>query len=263
MPQHTATFRFYQELNDFLDEHRKKIRFDYPYNGTPAVKDAIEAIGVPHTEVDLVLVNGASVDFSYVINDGDRISVYPVFETLAIDKVTRLRPRPLRCPRFVCDVHLGKLAKRLRLLGFDTVLSKGEDDRGLVGLAQQQERILLTRDRRLLMNKDVTRGLCVRHTDVDKQVHQVLDRFDLRAACSPFTRCTVCNGQLKQLTKDAPAFAEIRERVPARVLNWRNEFSVCSDCGKVYWRGSHYTKLARRVAHYLHVDEGLDKAPND
>ena len=260
---YNVRIRFYEELNDYIPAAMRKRDIDWAFPNRRSVKDLIESFGVPHTEVDLVLVNGASVDFSYVINDGDRISVYPVFETLAIDKVTRLRPRPLRCPRFVCDVHLGKLAKTLRLLGLDTVLGKGEDDRWLVALAQQQERILLTRDRRLLMNKNVTRGLCIRHTDVDHQVHQVLDRFALRAACSPFTRCIVCNGRLKQLTKDDPGFPEIQERVPARVLNWRDEFSVCCDCGKVYWRGSHYTKLARRVEHYLHVDQGLDKAPND
>ncbi len=114
-----ATFRFYEELNDFLSPDRRKIAFDYAFNGTPSVKDSIEAIGVPHPEVDLILVNDVSVGFDHLLNGGERVAVYPMFERVDISSLTRLRPNPLREPRFVLDVHLGKLARYLRLLGFD------------------------------------------------------------------------------------------------------------------------------------------------
>jgi hypothetical protein len=142
-----AEFRFYEELNDFLAPVLRKRAFSYAFNGTPSVKDAIEAIGVPHTEVDLVLVDGKSVDFTRRLAGGERVAVYPVFERLDISQVTRLRARPLRVTRFVLDVHLGKLARYLRLLGFDTCYRNDYDDDAIIGLARGESRIILTRDK--------------------------------------------------------------------------------------------------------------------
>ena len=119
-----AHFRFYEELNEFLPHHKRKTEFVYHFHGAPSVKDAVEAIGVPHVEVDIILVNGISVSFSRKLSDGDRISVYPVFESFDVSAVTHLRARPLREPRFILDVHLGRLAKYLRLCGFDTLFSR-------------------------------------------------------------------------------------------------------------------------------------------
>jgi len=116
-----CSIRFYEELNDFLPLERRKVDFSHEFQRRASIKDLIEALGVPHTEVDLILVNGASVDFSYIVRDGDRISVYPMFEAFDIQTVSRVRPQPLRVIRFVLDVHLGKLARYLRLLGFDTL----------------------------------------------------------------------------------------------------------------------------------------------
>jgi hypothetical protein len=96
MNSHIAWFRFYEELNDFLPADKRKIAFPYKFSGSPSVKDVIEAIGVPHTEVDLILINGNSVKFDHKLSYGDYISVYPVFESLDISNVTRLRPKPLR-----------------------------------------------------------------------------------------------------------------------------------------------------------------------
>ncbi|MBN1293701.1 MAG: twitching motility protein PilT, partial [Candidatus Latescibacteria bacterium] len=141
-----AQFRFYEELNDFLPTEKRKIDFTYEFDGTPSIKDVVEALGVPHTEIDLILVNGASVDFSYHMCDVDIISVYPVFESLDISPVTHLREKPLREPKFILDVHLGKLAKYMRLLGFDTVYDNLYDDHEIVALAVAQKRTILTRD---------------------------------------------------------------------------------------------------------------------
>ncbi|HIJ72904.1 MAG TPA: Mut7-C ubiquitin/RNAse domain-containing protein [Candidatus Hydrogenedentes bacterium] len=243
--------RFYEELNDFLPEEMRKRDVEWNFENRRSVKDLIESFGVPHTEVDLILVNGVSVDFSYLVQDGDRISVYPVFETFAIADATRLRPEPLRDPRFVCDVHLGKLARRLRLLGFDVLLAEELDDGELVDLAEMAKRILLTRDRGLLMRKRLTRGILIRHTEAAEQAEEILDRLDLRKTCAPFTRCTACNGLLQTVNKGEDGFAEIRDKIPEKVLGWRQEYSVCTSCGKVYWKGSHYEKLAEMVERFV------------
>jgi len=143
----TAFFRFYAELNDFLPRRRRQREFAVPLDGSPAVKHVIEALGAPHPEVDLILVNGQAVDFSYHLQDGDRVSVYPVFETFDITPLNRLRPHPLRQPRFVLDGHLGRLAAYLRMLGFDTLYTPHAEDERLAQLASDEKRILLTRDR--------------------------------------------------------------------------------------------------------------------
>jgi len=143
----SANFRFYAELNDFLPTDRKAGSFDHTFNGQPAVKDTIEALGVPHTEVDLIIANGVSVDFSYLLQDGDRVSVYPVFESIDIAPVLRVRPQPLRETRFVLDIHLGRLAGYLRMLGLDALYRNDYRDEELANLSSQDARILLTRDR--------------------------------------------------------------------------------------------------------------------
>jgi sulfur carrier protein ThiS len=114
-----ATFRFYEELNDFLPRNRRKTDFVLASFDKRSIKDAIESLGVPHTEIDLILVNGKSVNFDYILQDQDRVSVYPVFESLNIADVTRLRKLPLRKSKFIADVNLGKMAKYMRVLGFD------------------------------------------------------------------------------------------------------------------------------------------------
>src|SRR5690348_641805 len=157
-PHSVADFRFYEELNDFLRPELRKRTFRHAFSGTPAVKDVIEAIGVPHSEVDLVLIDGKSVDFGRRLRDGNRVAVYPVFERLDVTSLTRLRPRPLRRTRFVLDVHLGTLARYLRLLGFDTLYRNDYDDHQIVQVAQEQSRIILTRDKGLLKHRAVTRG---------------------------------------------------------------------------------------------------------
>ena len=246
-----VTVRFYEELNDFLEPARRKRDIDVVFPERRTVKDLVESLGVPHVEVDLILANGESVDFGYIVRDGDRVSVYPVFETLDIGPVTRLRPEPLREPRFVLDVHLRKLARRLRLLGFDVDFSPVRDDDALADIAEAEDRILLSRDRQLMMRRKVARGLYVRNTDPEKQVTEVLDRLDLRSKCRPFTRCIECNGLIGALDPDEPGSAEAAATVPPGVRAWCREYYRCPDCGRVYWKGSHYEKLMKRVDRIL------------
>ena len=242
-----VTIRFYEELNDFLPQQDRKRDIEVSFSGARSIKDFIESLGVPHVEVDLILVHGASVDFNYLIMDGDRISVYPVFELLPIGGITRLRPGPLRQTRFVLDVHLRKLARRLRLLGFDTDYGENRDDPELAEISARENRILLTRDRGLLKRKIVTRGLIIRNTDPEEQVIEVLQRLHLRDSIKPFTRCIACNGEIAAVDMGSETFTSLRDSIPPGVLAWCREYYVCTSCGKVYWKGRHYDRMCAMV----------------
>lgn len=246
MTTRSAIFRFYAELNDFLPPPRRQRDIVYRFQNTPAIKDAIEALGVPHVEVDLIIVNGQSVDFSYRLQGGDRVAVYPVFESLDITPAVRLRPKPLRTIAFIADVHLAKLARLLRLLGFDTLYSKSYRDDELVALAVAQKRIVLTRDRGLLKHGALTHGYWLRSTQPIEQAREVVRRFDLVRLAAPFTRCLLCNGLLEILAPSAAHAA-----IPPQVAQRQREYFVCSECQKIYWRGTHYPKLEHAIARIL------------
>jgi uncharacterized protein with PIN domain/sulfur carrier protein ThiS len=202
------------------------------------VKDLVESLGMPHTEVDVILVNGESVDFAHQVSDGDRVSVYPVFEALDVSPVTRLRPAPLRQPRFVLDVHLGRLARLLRLLGFDALWSNDASDEHLVAISIGEGRILLTGDRGLLKRRAVTHGYLVRGTSRRAQIVEVLRRFDLFGAINAFSRCLECNGLLDQVAK-----SEVEPLLPPQTRREYHKFWRCPHCGRVYWPGSHFDRL--------------------
>jgi uncharacterized protein with PIN domain/sulfur carrier protein ThiS len=240
---HTVDIRFYGELNDFLapDLHGQTFAVSSPE--ARSVKDLIEAQGVPHSEVDLILVNGESVGFEQVVRDGDRVSVYPKFEALNIQAVSRLGRPPLRHCRFIADVHLGKLVRRLRLLGFDCLFDPAWADPELARRSAADERVLLTRDRGLLMRSTVTHGVFVRSGDADEQVREVLRRLDLAAAIRPFTRCIRCNGALTVVPK-----AAVQDRVPPFTYQTIAEFVRCADCQTVYWKGTHWPRLEKLIA---------------
>lgn len=242
----TAVFRFYGELNDFLPPKQRQCDIEYSFQNTPAVKDAIEALGVPHTEVDLIVVNGQSVGFSYRLNDGDRVAVYPVFESVDISPIVQLREKPLRRIAFVADVHLGKLARLLRLLGFDTLHSNEYHDSELVAIAAREGRIVLTRDRGLLKHNAVTHGYWLRSTNPIEQAREVVRRFNLETLIDPFRRCLVCNGLLVPVEKK-----EILARIPPKVAAEHDEFFCCTHCQKLYWSGTHYPKLEGQIASIL------------
>lgn len=252
----TATIRVYAELNDFLTPDRRQRDVPYHFFVAPSVKDAVEALGVPHTEIDLVLANGAPVDFAYRLADGDRISVYPTFERLDITELTRPRPEPLREIRFVADAHLGTLARYLRLLGFDTRWDAGWSDDALAAISVGERRILLTRDRGLLKRAAVTHGLCVRHESPRDQMVDVVNRLHLGRRLHPFTRCMACNGQLEDVDK-----ALVAARLPPRTRREFNDFRRCPNCNRIYWAGSHHRRLLKLVA--LARAETASPSPGD
>lgn len=242
-PVHVAEFRFYAELNDFLPPEKRQRSFDHEFTGTPSLKDTIEALGVPHTEVDLILVDGRSGRFEDPLDDGVRVAVYPMLERIDIGRLTRVRPEPLRDVRFVADVHVGTLARYLRLLGFDTLWRNDLDDDEIVELAANDKRIVLTRDRGILRNGRVTHGHWLRADDPAAQLIEVVRAIDLGDRIRPYTRCLECNGVLTTIGREAA-----RGHVPPRVHEAFAEFSRCSQCGRIYWPGSHTRRLDEIVA---------------
>ncbi len=237
-----AWFRFYEELNEFLPSAKQKKLFAYTFNGSPSAKDAIEANGIPHAEVDLILVNSISVGFSYKLRDRDIVSVYPVFETFDITSLVHLRAKPLRISKFILDVHLGKLAKYLRLCGFDTFYRKDYNDIEIINLSSSEKRIILTHDVELLKNKKVTHGYWIRSQYLNEQLKEVLLRFNLIHQMLPFTRCMECNGLLTEVSKE-----DIMERLLPETDKYFTDFRMCSGCKRIYWEGSHYERMKRYI----------------
>lgn len=242
----TAVMRFYEELNDLLPPHWRKCDIPLQFQAPCPVRHLIETC-VPHTEVELVLLGGQSVGLEAPVRDGDRVSVYPMFESLDVSPLVRLRDRPLREPRFVADAHLGRLARYLRLLGFDTLFQNDPGDALLASQAGDGRRILLTRDRALLMRREVTHGCYIRPCKPLEQLTYTLGRCDLYRLVRPFTRCMECNGLLEQADKQS-----VRAQVPVRSLTLQERFWRCRGCGKVYWCGSHCHRLERLVEELLH-----------
>jgi hypothetical protein len=234
----SATFRFYEELNDFLPPLRRKRDFTAVCAREATTKHMIEALGVPHTEVELILVNGESVGFDHRLGDGDRVVVYPMFEALDIRPLLRLREHPLRHPRFIADAHLGGLARLLRLAGFDTLYDNGIHDRDLVAVARDEGRIVLSRDIELLKRRDVTHGCYLHALKPEQQFREIVDRLDLAGAARPFSLCLSCNAPLRPIAK-----AEVLDRLPERVRAQQEHFATCDVCRRVFWEGSHWRRM--------------------
>ncbi|CAN7449005.1 twitching motility protein PilT [Pseudoduganella sp. LjRoot289] len=243
----TATFRFYEELNDFLPPARRRREFDAPCARAATAKHMIEALGVPHTEVELVLVNGESCGFGRMLRDGDRVAVYPKFESFDISSLLRVREHPLRMLgyglRFIADAHLGGLARFLRMAGFDTLYDNNMGDREIEVISAEQQRIVLTRDRDLLKRRGVTHGCYVRALKPELQLREIVDRLDLAASMRPFTRCLRCNAPLRAVGKD-----EVLHRLPPAVRERHQLFVACDVCGGVFWQGSHWQRMRAVLA---------------
>ena len=238
----TATLRFYAELNDFLPAQRRQRDWTLAFAPPAPARHVIETCGVPHTEVELILRGGESIGLETPVQEGDRLAVYPMFEAFDVRPLLRLRTRPLRRPRFLADAHLGALARRLRMLGFDTLWHNDLGDRPLARLAAAEHRILLTRDRQLLMRQEVTHGCYIRSRCVRDQIEELVRRLDLCAEIAPFTRCTVCNGSL--LGAEA---ADVQSAVPPAVYHRHREYWRCGSCARLYWKGSHWVAMRRAI----------------
>jgi uncharacterized protein len=237
-----STFRFYEELNDFLAPERRRREFTVPCARAATTKHMIEALGVPHTEVELILLNGASVGFDALLREGDRVAVYPKFEAFDITSLLRVRQQPLRDTRFVADVHLGALARLLRMMGFDSLHDNGFADDEIARIAAAQSRIVLTRDRDLLKRRSITHGCYVRPLRPQQQLRQVFERLDLAHSARPFTLCPGCNAPLHVVAK-----ALVEQRLPPRVCELYHRFGTCEVCGRVFWKGEHWRRVRALV----------------
>lgn len=241
-----AYFRFYAELNDFLLPPRRGVAFPHVFRGGPSVKDVIESLGVPHTEIDLILADGESVDFSWILRDGARVSVYPVFESIDIAPLARVRPAPLREARFILDGHLGRLARYLRMLGFDTRWRSDAPDEEIARIAAAEHRIVLTRDSGLLKRRIVSHGYRVRAVDPQRQLAEVVRRLDLFHSIVPFRRCLRCNELLETVRKE-----DVSDDLPPAVREHHDVFRRCPSCARVYWPGSHHRRMERLISDLL------------
>ena len=233
-----ATFRFYEELNDFLAPERRGREFSSTCARRATTKHMIEALGVPHTEVELVLVNGESVGFDRLVSDGDRVAVYPKFEALDIAPVLRVRAQPLRVTRFVADAHLGGLARLLRMSGFDTLHDNHFRDDEIERIVSAAGRIVLTRDRDLLKRRAITHGCYVHALRSNEQLREIFDRLDLARSARPFTLCLHCNSPLRPIDK-----AQVAAELPTDVRTHYERFTFCDACGRVFWEGSHWRRM--------------------
>jgi uncharacterized protein with PIN domain len=222
-----VTCRFYEELNDFLPAQKRKIPFSVRLERGASLKDLLQDQGVPHGEVDLILANGASVGFEYLPEDGDRISVYPVFESLNIEKVTRLREKPLRKTRFVADTGLERLTIRLRLLGFDVSHSPLLSLEGLKEISRSQMRIILTARKEIFESGGVTRGILVCQANLWAQVRGIIESLDLWKSIKLFSRCHLCNRLLDHGRRDC---GPLPMETGSRTLS--QEQIACQACGQ-------------------------------
>lgn len=227
-----VTIRFYGDLNHFLPIELRNQAISYPFQDTPSIKHLIEAGGIPHTEVQSILANHISVDFTYLVKDGDWIEVFPA---------DHQSPPPVD-PRFILDNHLGKLATYLRILGFDCIYRNDLQDSELVQISSQNGRILLTRDRRLLMHKVITTGYCIRTLDPNDQLVEVIHRFQLQEKIKPFRRCLRCNSLLVPVSKET-----ILHRLEPLTKLYYEEFHLCTTCDRIYWKGSHYERMCKLI----------------
>ncbi|NCT66893.1 MAG: Mut7-C ubiquitin/RNAse domain-containing protein [Rhodanobacteraceae bacterium] len=238
----TATFRFHEELNDFLAPARRGREFACACARAATTKHMIEALGVPHTEVELVLVNGESAGFDRVLRDGDRVAVYPTLAALDGTPLPREHAPPPRPPRFIADAHLGGVAHFLRLCGFDTLFDAHFQDAEIERLAARDGRIVLTRDRELLKRRTITHGCYVHALKPEQQVREIVRRLDLARSVRPFTRCLCCNTPTRAADKE-----EVAQRLPPSVRAQHTRFTACDGCGRVFWEGSHWRRMRALV----------------
>ncbi|GAB4472522.1 MAG: Mut7-C RNAse domain-containing protein [Anaerolineae bacterium] len=254
-------FRFHAELNDFLPAQRRGMACTQPLDRRASVKDMIEAQGVPHAEVELLVVNGRSVGFDYIVQGGDEVQVYPRFDALDLPDKVRLRPPLPERPRFVLDIHLGRLAAYLRMIGFDALYGDTNNhaeflDAALARIAHDQGRVLLTHDVGLLKRSLVIYGYWVRSMSPRDHLAEVMRRFDLFDKVELFRRCMSCNGLLQPVEK-----AAVLHLLPAETARHYDEFRRCTSCGKIYWRGVHVKRMTALVEEIMKQRHGPTDPP--
>lgn len=236
---------FFGDLPSLLPLKKRAKMVSVPWIGKRSVRDLVQSLQIPHTEIGKIKVNGKLKDDSFILTENDTVEVYPGDTSYSHSH----RDVP---PIFLCDVHLWKLARRLRLLGFDSAFEPQWDDATLAMISQREKRILLTRDRGLLKRSAVERGLLVRNTDPEEQVKEILQRLNISPFIKPFTRCLMCNGHLEPADITSTFFREnLKSGIPAQILERFQKFHYCIQCEKVFWEGSHHKRLSLLIQKYM------------
>jgi len=245
-------FRFYEELNDYLPEELRKVWFECRFENETSVGEKIQSLGIPLDEIDLILVNQQSKGFDYLLQDGDRISVYPVFERFDVSEISQLREKPLRNPKFICDVHLGRLCKYLRMLGWDTLYSNRYTPEEMITISRQEKRIILSRNYKLIRDREVTHSYWIRSANPLEQAKDLIGKLDLVRLADPLTRCLNCNDKLVTVEKQ-----DILDRLQALTKKYYTEFFRCPACDQIYWKGSHFENMLKFVQQRLFTNEPI------
>ncbi len=227
-----ARFRFDNDLRSLLQHAHADGEFEYAFNGPQSAKHLVEAVGIPHTEIGAFRANGQPVSGAYLVHDGDHVDVAG----------NAPGSGPAGEPRFVLDGHLGRLNAHLRMLGLDCLYQNNFDDEDLVRIGIGEERIILTRDRRLLMHSSVSLGYLVRTLDPEQQLRQTVRRYGLQRWTRPFQRCIRCNHLLQPVSK-----AEVLDRLEPLTKLYFDEFRLCPACAQVYWKGSHFQRMQQMI----------------
>jgi uncharacterized protein len=242
-----ATFTFIGELEHFLPLHKRGASVVVTFQGRPSLKHMIEDQGVPHTQAGLVWVNGTPVGLDYHLQPGDRVEVHPVAPEGGPEKgEAALGGDTDGAPRFILDNHLGRLAVYLRMLGFDCRYRNDYQDEELAQVASQEGRILLTRDRHLLMRKIVSQGYWCKSQDPRRQLLEVVQRYNLAGKIEPFKHCLRCNTPLQTVAKEA-----VIGRLQPLTIQYFNDFAICPGCQQIYWKGTHYEHMQGIIAEVM------------
>lgn len=237
MTQHIH-FRFYEELNDYLPESNRREWFVMDIESATTIRTILKKLVVPIEEIDLILVNQQSQGLDYQLHNEDRVSIYPVFELFDISSVSKIRIKPLRTLKFIGDVHLGRLCKYLRMLGFDTLYFKNYTVEQLIELSRQGRRILLSKDQKLGKHPKVNHWYWVRSSDPMEQIRDLYEKLDLEGNIDPLTRCIKCNNEIISIPKK-----EVMQKIQPRTAKYYEEFFRCPNCERIYWKGSHYEHM--------------------
>ena len=234
------------ELNELLPKRCRYKQLEVKYQGRQSIKHIIESLGIPHTEIGFLTARGKPVDFNYLVQSGDVILVHPA--TPELDGLSGLfnDGKITLEPRFILDNHLGKLATYLRILGFDAMYRNDYQDDELAIITIDLDRILLTRDRQLLMRKTIRFGYLIRSLEPEEQVIEILHRFNLTEQITPFHRCLRCNAQLEPVQKES-----IMHRLQPKTKKYFQEFHICPQCERIYWKGSHYEQMDQLITNLL------------
>ena len=233
---------FHNDLQMLLKKSQAGKVVKYALKRRASLKDIIESQGVPHTEVAQILLGNKELGFAFIPVGGEDIDIFPFSEEISVFNSTLLRPQPMSSLKFMVDINVQKLARNLRIIGFDTSMVPDMRLIEIGKVATSEHRIVITRNRELLKCNTVVHGHLVRSEDHVIQLQEVVKLYKIKLHIKPFSRCIACNGDLMSVTKQ-----DIIHRLEPLTRKYFNTFKRCSDCEKIYWQGSHYNQMLKMI----------------